>query len=135
MFHLTQASVPVWCCCEEMWTQCLVHIWFGPHLGFGFCCCCFLKKRFILNFSRELFLCLKLYIGINGASLAAQMVKSPPEMQETRFDPWVGKIPWRRKWKPTPVFLPGEFYGQYSPWDRKESNTTEQLTLSLSAKI
>ena len=28
------------------------------------------------------------------------------------FDPWVGKIPWRRKWKPTPVFLPGEFHGQ-----------------------
>ena len=29
-------------------------------------------------------------------------------MQETQFDPWVGKIPWRRKWQPTPVFLPGE---------------------------
>ena len=26
-----------------------------------------------------------------------------------RFDPWVGKIPWRREWQPTPVFLPGEF--------------------------
>ena len=69
---------------------------------------------------------MKLYIGINGASLAAQMVKSPPEMQETRFDPWVGKIPWRRKWKPTPVFLPGGSHGQrsladYSPWGCKES--------------
>ena len=37
------------------------------------------------------------------------------------FDPWVGKIPWRRKWQPTPVFLPGESHGQrsvvgYSPW-------------------
>ena len=28
-----------------------------------------------------------------------------------RFDPWVGKIPWRRKWQSTPVFLPGEFHG------------------------
>ena len=28
------------------------------------------------------------------------------------FDPWVGKIPWKRKWQPTPVFLPGEFHGQ-----------------------
>ena len=28
------------------------------------------------------------------------------------FDPWVGKIPWRRKWQPTPVFLPGKCYGQ-----------------------
>ena len=47
-----------------------------------------------------------------------------------RFDPWVGKIPWRRKWQPTPVFLPGEFHRQrnladYSPWSRKELDTTE----------
>ena len=46
------------------------------------------------------------------------------------FDPWVGKIPWRRTWPPTPVFLPGESHGQrslavYSPQGRKESNTTE----------
>ena len=44
----------------------------------------------------------------------------------------VGSI-WRREWPPTPVFLPGEFYGQrslagYSPWGRKESDTTDQLT-------
>ena len=48
------------------------------------------------------------------------------------FDPWVRKIPWRRKWPPTPVRLPGESHGQrslvvYSPWGRRESNTTEQL--------
>ena len=46
------------------------------------------------------------------------------------FSPWVGKIPWRRKWQPTPVFLPGESHGQrslvgYSPWGRKESDTAE----------
>ena len=35
------------------------------------------------------------------ASLEAQMVKSLPAMQETGFDPWVGKIPWRREWLPT----------------------------------
>ena len=40
-----------------------------------------------------------------------------------KFDPWVRKIPWRRKWQPTPVFLPGESHGQrslagYSPWSR-----------------
>ena len=51
------------------------------------------------------------------------------------FDPWVGKIPWRRKWQPTPVFLPGEFHGQrslagYSPWDGKESDTTVRLTFT-----
>ena len=48
------------------------------------------------------------------------------------FDPWVGKIPWRRAWQPTPVFLPGEFHGQrslvgYSPWGHKESDMTERL--------
>ena len=48
------------------------------------------------------------------------------------FDPWVGKVPWRKKWQPTPVFLPGKFHGQkslvgYSPWSCKESDTDEQL--------
>ena len=46
------------------------------------------------------------------------------------FDPWVGKIPWRRKWQPTPVFLPGQSRGQrslagYSLWGHKESDMTE----------
>ena len=54
-----------------------------------------------------------------------------------RFDPWVGKIPWRNKWQPTPVILPGEFHGQrsmvgYSLWGGKESDTTERLTDSFS---
>ena len=51
------------------------------------------------------------------------------------FNPWVGKIPWRREWLLTPVFLPVEFHGQrslvgYSPWGRKEADTTEGLTFS-----
>ena len=46
------------------------------------------------------------------------------------------EVPLRREWQPTPVFLPGEFHGLrslagYSPWGRKESDTTERLTLSL----
>ena len=60
------------------------------------------------------------------------MVMNPPAMQKTWFDPWVGKIPWRRAWQPTPVFLPGETHGQrslvgYSPWGHKGLDTTEQL--------
>ena len=47
------------------------------------------------------------------------------------FDPWVGKIPWRKESLPTPVFCPGEFHGLYSPWVRKESDMTKQLSLSL----
>ena len=42
------------------------------------------------------------------------MVKNTPAMQETRFNPWVGKMPWKREWLPTPVFLPGESHGQSS---------------------
>ena len=47
-------------------------------------------------------------------SLVAQKTKNLPAMQELRFNPRIGKIPWRRKWQPTPVFLPGEFFGQRS---------------------
>ena len=49
------------------------------------------------------------------------------------FDPWVGKIPWRRETLPTPVFRPGKFHGLYSPWGRKESDTTERLSLTQEA--
>ena len=68
------------------------------------------------------------------ASLVARTVKNLPAMQRPGFDPWVGKIPWRREWQPTPVFLSGEFHGQrslagYSAWGCQESDTTEQLSL------
>ena len=52
------------------------------------------------------------------------------------FSPGVGKIPWRRKWQPTPVFLWGKFHGQrnhaadYSPWGSQESDMTQQLNNS-----
>ena len=57
------------------------------------------------------------------------------QCQRPRFDPWVGRTRWRRKWQSTPVFLPGEFHGQRSlvgcsPLGHKESDT-EWLTLSL----
>ena len=58
-------------------------------------------------------------------SLVAQLVKNLPAMQETWFDPWVGKIPRRRERLPTRVFWPGEFHGLYSPWGHKDSDTTE----------
>ena len=56
------------------------------------------------------------------------------QCRRPRFDPWVGKIPWRTAWPPTPVFLPGESHGQrilegYSP-RCQESDTSEQVTLS-----
>ena len=64
--------------------------------------------------------------GASGKEPACQCWRC----QRQGFDPWVGKTPWRRAWQPTPVFLPGEFRGQrsmvgYSPWSRKELDTTE----------
>ena len=60
------------------------------------------------------------------------MVKKLSSMQETQGqkDPWDRKIPWRRAWQPTPVFLPGESHGQrilagYNPKGPTESDTTE----------
>ena len=56
------------------------------------------------------------------------------------FNPWVGKIPWKRKWQPTPVFLLGISQGRrslagYSPWDRKESGMTEHACMHISINI
>ena len=59
------------------------------------------------------------------ASLVAQLVKNLLQCGRPGFNPWVGKIPWRRERLPTPVFWPGEFHGLYSPWGCKELDTTE----------
>ena len=63
-----------------------------------------------------------------GAFLVAQMVKNLSVMQEMRVQSLVRKIPWRREWLPTQVFLPEEFRRQrslagYSVWGRKELDT------------
>ena len=65
-------------------------------------------------------------------SLVAQTVKRLPAVRETRVQSWLGKMSWRRKWQPTPVFLLGKPHGWislggYSPWGRKESDTIEWL--------
>ena len=58
--------------------------------------------------------------------------ESTCQCKRHRFNPWIGKIPWRRKWQPTPLLLLGKSHGQrslvgYSPWGRKELDTTEHL--------
>ena len=73
-------------------------------------------RRFTIWATREISICLQ-YLQCGGPG----------------FDPWVRKIPWRRKWQPTPVFLPGESHEWrslvgYSPWGCKESDTTEWTT-------
>ena len=66
--------------------------------------------------------------------------ESAYQCRRHRFDPWVGKIPWRRKGQPTPVFLPGKFHrqrslGDYSSCNSKESDTTEQAHAQYSAVL
>ena len=77
--------------------------------------------------SRKIFICTPEYASIITDS--AQSVKNLPAVQE--INPWVGKIPWRRKWLPTPVSClenPMDRVG-CSPWGCKESGMTEWLTL------
>ena len=63
--------------------------------------------------------------GTSGKEPSCQ----PKTCKRHRFDPWVGKICWSRKWHPTPVFLPGKFHAKrsllcYSPWGHKELDMT-----------
>ena len=102
----------------------------------------FVFKSFTVLLSSE---CTQKDLIIHGSMLNSQFIcisvsllwaSGVTALQETRFDSWVRKSLWRREWLPTPVFLPGELYGQrnlagYSPGGVKESDTTERLTLSL----
>ena len=67
-------------------------------------------------------------LGFPGGARGKEPARQCKRCKRRQFDPWVGKIPWRRKWQPTPVFLPGESHGQRNLAgykDRKESDTTE----------
>ena len=96
---------------------------------FFFCFCCFFHLDYLFCFCFCYFLHLDypffpispLSKSYSGPSLVVQMVKNLSTMQETWVWSWVRKIPWRREWQPTPVFLPGEAHGQRSlvgnnPW-------------------
>ena len=97
------------------------------------------KEKFYIKFSLP-FKPLTSFDKKNGSwdlerlktSLVAQTIKHCLQCGRPGFHPWVGKICWRRKWQSTPV--PGKSHGQrslvgssYSPWGRKESDTTERL--------
>ena len=76
-------------------------------------------------------------VGFPGGTVVK---KSTYQCRRHAFNPWVGKIPWRRAWQPTPVFSPGEFHGwrslaDYHLWGHKGSDTTEQLITALFSSI
>ena len=69
-------------------------------------------------------------LSFHGASQEAWGKKFTCQCGRLRFDPWIGKIDWRRKWQPIPVFLLGKSHEQRSlagcsPYGHKESDTTE----------
>ena len=75
-------------------------------------------------------------VGVGRHIPGGSVVKNPPanagDVRDSGSIPGLGRLPWRSKWQPTPVFLPGIFLGQqsqtgYSPWSHKESDTTWQL--------
>jgi len=68
--------------------------------------------------------------GFSGGASGKEPACQCRRIKRYWFNPYVGKIPWRRKWQPTPVFFPGKSHGQrslmgYSPWDLKESDMTK----------
>ena len=68
--------------------------------------------------------------GFPGGASGKESTSQCRRRKRCGFNPWVRKIPWRRAWQPTPVFLPGESHGQkslagYSPRGHRESDTTE----------
>ena len=74
-----------------------------------------------------------LHMGFTGGSVVKNLPDKCNRFRRHGFSSLVGRIPWRRKWQLTPVFLPGKSHGWrslvgYTPWSRKESDTTEQLT-------
>ena len=70
------------------------------------------------------------YFTLEGFPCGSDDKESAFNAGDAGSTPESGRSPWRREWQPTLVFLPGEFHGQrslvgYSPWDCKESDTTE----------
>ena len=73
---------------------------------------------------------LMVVFGTIVALAANNLPTNAGDVRDTDSGPWVRKIPWKRTWQPTPVFLPGESHGQrslagYSPYDHKELDMSE----------
>ena len=69
-------------------------------------------------------------LGFPGGASGKEPICQCRKCKRLGFDPWVRKIPWKRAWQPTPVFLPRESHGQRSPmsyasWGHKELSMTE----------
>ena len=67
-----------------------------------------------LSYPGNIWLKLIKVLGFPGGASGKESACQSPKPKRYRFNPWVGKIPWRKAWQPTPIFLPGESQGQRS---------------------
>ena len=109
----------------------LTRTWPSWHPGIRFPASRTVRKKILLFISYPVY---GTYLEQNTAGISRWFSdkESACQCMRYRLDLCVRTIPWRRKWQPTPVFLPGESYGQrslvgYSPWGHKELDTTERL--------
>ena len=77
-----------------------------------------------------------IYVCFPGGSAVKNLTANACQDRRWEFEPWVRKIPWRRAWQPTPVFLCGESHGQrnmegYNPWGCIESEKPQWLQMVL----
>ena len=91
-------------------------------LNMGFCLC---RRRPQGNADPRFRILVLSWLLFVGFPVGASGKERPCQCRRYGFDPWVGKIPWRRKWQPTPVFLPGKSHGQrilegYSLWGQSQ---------------
>ena len=132
--HLERRGAVYYICALQRWT----HWWaqmrhvkrmldLNPCHLFGKYCLRrkpWISKSNLISFMRNQ----ELLSWLQGASLMAQWWRICLQCKRCGFSPWSGKIPWRRKWQPTPVFLPAKSHGLgslvgYSPWGCKSGRT------------
>ena len=102
-----------------------------------------LHERFLFLCIYFFCLCAAVFSSVNMPCICSMFIRLLPwwlrgesvclQCGRPRFNPWVRKIPWGRKWLPIPGFLPEKSHGHrslggYSPWGHKELDATEQLT-------
>ena len=109
---------------------------------FGFFLIYFNMKIQVYLISEQLIVCsgplvkyLLLFLFFCVRAKKKPCLASLGDSRDGRFDPWLGKITWRRAWQPAPVFLPGEYHGQgslvgYILWGHKESDMTQHTHTS-----
>ena len=89
-----------------------------------------ISYNILIWFLKRICICLRKTQGFTGGASGKGPACRCRRHKRHAFDPWVGRIPWRREWQPNPVFLPGESHGQRSqaccsPWGHKMSDMTE----------